>query len=101
MIRWLNERVYVVSECLAGLIYAFFVVGVGGTLSVLLDLDHVVALLFKGIPITWQNLATRAGRPFHVPVLILSGLVLLYSYARFHRLQGRSGEVTRKIVKVR
>jgi len=38
------------------------------------DLDHPLALLWKGIPLTWENLCTQAGRPLHVPLLVCSGL---------------------------
>ena len=45
--------------------------------SVLLDLDHIAALVLAGLPITWENLARHAGRPLHLPALLVSGLVCL------------------------
>jgi len=38
------------------------------------DLDHPLVLVVRGIPLTWENLATRAGRPLHIPLLVCSGL---------------------------
>jgi len=58
---------------------ALLVLVVCGAGSVLLDLDHVVALALAGIPISWENLATKASRFLHVPVTLavcaVSGLV--------------------------
>ena len=47
----------------------------GGILSCTLDaIDHPLALLLKGLPITWENLATRAGRPLHIPTTVAAGI---------------------------
>lgn len=48
-----------------------------GGCSVALDLDHVLALWWKGLPITWENLARHAGRPLHLPAAVVSGCVCL------------------------
>jgi hypothetical protein len=66
--------------------YALLVFGICGIASVLLDLDHIVVLVQKGLPITIENLATRAGRPFHIPVLVVLGALCGYRGARLHRL---------------
>ena len=44
----------------------------GGIASNALDLDHPLALILKGLPITWENLATRAGRPLHIPAALVA-----------------------------
>ena len=51
---------------------ALLVLSVSGACSVGLDLDHVLVLLWKGIPLTWENLARHAGRPLHIPVLVVA-----------------------------
>lgn len=84
--RWLNERVYVVPTCLAGLCVALFVFGVCGACSNGLDVDHPVGLVWKGLPLTWENLCTRAGRPLHIPTLVIVGCLCLVGHARFYRL---------------
>jgi len=99
--RWWNEPVYVVSKCLGRLIEAFFVIGLCGACGVLIDLDHVLVLLVKGIPLTWENLARQAGRPFHIPAVVVCGVLCLIGHTRLHRLLARDSEITRKIVKVR
>ena len=57
--------------CLIGCAFGF----IGGLASVALDLDHILGLWLKGLPITWENLATQAGRPLHIPALVVSGVV--------------------------
>ena len=59
--------------CLVGVIFGL----VSGGASVVLDLDHLAALWWKGLPITWENLARHAGRPLHVPALVVSGAFCL------------------------
>lgn len=58
---------------------AFFVYG--GIWGVLPDLDHPLGLLAQGLPLTWQNLCTQAGRMFHVPGLILLGAAFVLGNA--------------------
>ena len=60
-----------------------------GAVSVGLDLDHVPVLLAKGLPITLDNLATQAGRPLHLPAVVVSGVVFLIAIARHFRLLSR------------
>ena len=64
---------------------------VGGVLGVALDLDHILVLWRKGLPITWRNLATQAGRPLHLPATVVSGLLcLIFGALRVGRLVVRS-----------
>ena len=51
---------------------ALLVFLVCGIVGVGIDLDHVLVLLVRGIPITWENLARHAGRPLHIPVLVVA-----------------------------
>lgn len=64
----------------------FFIFGVLGAISVLLDLDHVWVLFWEKVPITIENLGTRAGRPFHWPSVMVSGGLCLISWAYHIRL---------------
>jgi len=50
----------------------FLVFGLCGLASVALDMDHVLYLLWRGIPITWENLARHASRPLHIPFLLVA-----------------------------
>ena len=54
---------------------AFLIFCICGISGVLLDLDHVLALWYRGLPITWENLVFNAGRPLHIPAMLVSGLV--------------------------
>ena len=50
--------------------------GMCGFASVALDLvDHPLAVILNGYPLTWENLIRHAGRPLHYPVTVLAGLV--------------------------
>lgn len=49
---------------------AFFLFCLFGASGVLLDADHIIALMCKGLPLTWENLARRSGRPLHVPITL-------------------------------
>ena len=60
---------------------ALCIFSICGIVSVLLDLDHVLVLLARGIPITWENLARNASRPLHLPALVVSGVVCIISGA--------------------
>lgn len=53
----------------------FLVFSLSGLASLLLDLDHVLVLMAKGLPITFYNLAREAGRPLHWPIFLVSGFV--------------------------
>ena len=54
--------------CIVGIVFGLG----GGIASCLLDVDHVLALILKGLPITWHNLARCAGRPLHVPATVVA-----------------------------
>jgi len=69
---------------------ALLVFGACGALSVLLDYDHVPVLIAKGLPITAENLITQAARPLHYPLLILLGIVCLYTLSRLARLRSKA-----------
>jgi len=72
------EGIAVDMERRARRIEALYIVGVGGLISVGLDaVDHPLALIFKGIPITWENLARKAGRPLHLPMVLISGTIFI------------------------
>jgi hypothetical protein len=55
---------------------------IGGLGSLAVDLDHILVLVAKGIPITWENLATQAGRPLHFPMFLV--WLALFSVAATH-----------------
>ena len=62
--------------CIVGLVFGLG----GGIASNALDLDHPLALIIKGLPITWENLARHSGRPLHVPLTVaacISSIVAL------------------------
>ena len=64
-----------------------FIILISGIVSVAVDLDHIIVLLTKGLPITLVNLATQAGRPLHIPLVVVSGIVCVISLSRFIRLR--------------
>jgi hypothetical protein len=65
----------------------FFVVGcVCGGFGILPDLDHIIPLLAQGDPVTLVNLSTKAGRPLHIPIFIISFLVCVYFGSYVFRL---------------
>ncbi|MCM2325496.1 MAG: hypothetical protein NDI94_03470 [Candidatus Woesearchaeota archaeon] len=78
------------NDGLSSLIHALYLFGVFGAFSVLIDLDHVLVLLEEEIPITAHSLITYAGRPLHLPVLIVIGAVCIYSLASLYRLRSHS-----------
>lgn len=57
------------------LAYAFLVASVCGLGGLALDLDHVLVLRTKGLPITLRNLCAAAGRPLHWPIVLVLGSV--------------------------
>lgn len=59
--------------CLIGCVFGLG----GGIAGVALDLDHFLVLWWMGLPITWENLARYAGRPLHIPALVVSGALCL------------------------
>ena len=57
--------------CIIGLVFGLG----GGCASCALDaIDHPLALLLKGLPITWENLERNAGRPLHIPATVAAGI---------------------------
>lgn len=81
----------VVLKSASGRIKALCVFGVCGSVSVLLDaVDHPLALWLKGIPLSWENLATKAGRPLHLPAVLVSGCIWLFLCALHTRLSVRN-----------
>lgn len=64
----------------------FLLGGIFGVFSVSLDLDHVLVLLVKKVPITFFNLSTQAGRPFHIPIVILCWFGCFYYGAYMYGL---------------
>ena len=100
MVEWLCEPV-LVSKWFGRLAQALFIIGICGAVSVLLDVDHVLFCIVSGTPITWENLARNAGRPLHIPAVVIVGVLCLIGHARFDRLLERYRSLTRKIVKVK
>lgn len=50
---------------------ALLVLCSGGAFGVLYDLDHILVLWARGLPITLDNLMYKAGRPLHIPILLV------------------------------
>jgi hypothetical protein len=73
------------NKLVAGLVKALYIFGVCGIASIFLDLDHVLGLVLKGLPITMPNLTTQAGRPLHLPAVLASGAVFCISCALYPR----------------
>jgi len=53
---------------------------IAGISSVMLDLDHFIILDLKNLPFTLFNLNTMAGRPLHIPILIILFAVFLIEF---------------------
>lgn len=60
---------------------ALLVLLTSGISGLLLDVDHILVLWIRGLPVTLENLAFNAGRPLHVPTMLVSGLVFFICYA--------------------
>ncbi len=58
----------------------------GGIISVAIDVDHLLVLWWEGTPVTLTSLVTQAGRPFHIPALIISGALCVAAFAYCYRL---------------
>lgn len=54
-----------------------FVLCLCGFLGVLIDLDHVVVAVQKIVGVVSGNMAALAGRPAHIPSVIVGGIVWL------------------------
>ena len=59
---------------------------IGGVLSVLFDLDHVIPLVAKGLPPTFYNLGHESSRIGHFPIWFLVSGIFLAEFASFLRL---------------
>ena len=57
-----------------------------GIVAVAVDVDHLLVLWWEGKAVTLTNLVTQAGRPLHFPVLLILGVVCIYTLARLDRL---------------
>lgn len=100
IVRWLRAWI-LVRPGFAGLVAALSLVGFGGVIGNLLDVDHILVLLVRGDPITLPNILQGAGRPLHTPSVIVSGCVFLIGHALGGRLLAGDREKTRKLYKVR
>lgn len=67
-------------------IYTLYIGILGGIASLALDVDHLFILWREGIPVTLNSLVTLAGRPWHIPVLIGSGILCIGAFAYNYRL---------------
>ena len=67
-------------------IYTLLVGLLCGFVAVAIDVDHLLVLWWEGKAITLTNLVTQAGRPLHFPVLLILGVVCIYTLARLDRL---------------
>ena len=50
-----------------------------GLVSVLIDLDHFLVLENRNLPFTLENLNSVAGRPLHIPILIVFFVLFIVS----------------------
>ena len=66
---------------IARFIRAFFYFWVFGLISVLIDLDHVIQVYQDGLELNLENLAYHGTRTLHLPILILSGCLCIYTAA--------------------
>jgi len=66
---------------------AFLIFCLCGSCSLLLDVDHVLSLLWQGIPITLENLNTKASRPLHIPIMFMCLGICIYRFTRLYRLR--------------
>jgi len=67
-------------------IYTLFIGILGGITSLALDVDHLFVLWREGIPVTLNSLVTLAGRPWHIPVLVISCIFCIGTFAYNYRL---------------
>jgi len=66
------------ADILVGIHKALFVFGVFGLFGILYDLDHLLVLIQKSIPITLDNVISYGTRVLHFPVLLGYGLVVCF-----------------------
>jgi len=64
--------------------------GILGLAGILIDLDHLPVLVWKGLALTPDNFIRNAGRPLHWPALVGCGLYCIYCFASLYRLRHRS-----------
>lgn len=79
-----HEHVSATKGC-ARRVTALLVFCICGCAGVLLDLDHILVLWIRGLPITLPNLADEAGRPLHIPAMLVMGAFALIFSALFAR----------------
>ena len=63
-------------------LYYFWVFGI---ISVLLDLDHAIKVYEDGLEINLENMWHHGTRALHIPILILSGCLLIIVFTLFIR----------------
>lgn len=66
--------------------WAFPIGFLAGIISLLLDVDHLLLLWWKNLPVTFVNLTTQAGRPLHIPALLVVSAFYIYCVSRIDRL---------------
>ena len=74
----MNALTKLVCRCHALIAFLFF-----GSVGVLIDIDHVLVLIYKGVEINMVNLTTQAGRPLHWLAVYVSGAIFLIYCAQF------------------
>ena len=55
-----------------------------GLISIIVDLDHFIVLTLKDLPFNLVNLNFFAGRPFHMPLLVVLFIIFIHSLTKNH-----------------
>lgn len=55
-----------------------------GLISIIVDLDHFIVLILKNLPFNLFNLNYFAGRPFHIPLLVVLFIIFIHSLIKKH-----------------
>ena len=82
---------------------AFFYFWVFGLISVLLDLDHTIAVYQNGMELNLENIAYHGTRTLHIPILIFSGCIcivtaaLLLRFLHLNPIPGTSISIDKQI----
>ena len=63
--------------CCDRIIKALFFFGLFGVYGVLVDVDHAIFLVAKGIPVTLENLSWYSSRFLHGPILLADWLIVI------------------------
>lgn len=53
-------------------------------LTFLIDIDHAVSLIIKGIPLTLENLNSEANRFLHLPALYAFSFYAIFESVRYN-----------------